>query len=264
MSTDHTRTLRIVEAMATDDEIVELAKAVFFSTDSVQARQLAAYIITRLKPDHEIDEISVEISHILARMVAEEELIFKFPNGYKKPKPKTEGEDEYIPHRTCRTCRGLKPLETDYGLTETGNRKTKCLECEAKDSPKAGMSSRSHRTQGMGRPPKPRHPDGKECTKCGEFQSYENFHRNPTSSDGRSAHCKECRKKPPKPEGDALPPTDINAPLPDHLKDKGHPVRFCSRGRLCLDHPDKDHPGEIPPGSPGTLCPRCIRAKSYG
>lgn len=108
----------------------------------------------------------------------------------------------------------------------------------------------------MGRPPKPRGPDGKECTKCGEFKPYAEFHKNTSSVDGRNSHCKECRKN--------LPPTHIDAPLPDHLDGKGHVTRYCSRGRLCLDYPNGEHPGKIPNGSPASVCPRCSRARAYG
>lgn len=36
--------------------------------------------------------------------------------------------------------------------------------------------------------------DGKVCTRCGEWKSYENFHRQSQMQDGRHIYCKTCRK----------------------------------------------------------------------
>lgn len=129
---------RFAKAIATDEEIVDLAVAVFFSSESEQARQLAAYVIERFDPGREITAVEAEIARMLGKMASGKELLFRFPNLYRKPDENTEGDGEYVPHRTCRKCRLLKPLERDYGITKNGNRKTKCLECEERDKEKRG------------------------------------------------------------------------------------------------------------------------------
>lgn len=250
---DARQRFRFVEAMATDEEIVELAEAVFFSTDSEQARQLAAYVVSRLAPDHEIDAISAEISRILATMVCDGELLFQFPNSYRKPpEPQTEAPGEYVPHRTCRKCRQLKPL-LSYGRTKGNNWKAKCLDCEARDDADQERRSRI-------------------CKECEEPKPLEEFGRN--MDGGRKYTCLECcrekvsrgqkrrhaeqRGEIAKPQNRAVTPPLVNkaavaiekkqAANPTFKVPKGSIPRFCSRGRLCVEYVNYDHPAPLAPG----------------
>ena len=90
---------------------------------------------------------------------------------------------QFVP---CQSCRIKKPIF----LFQAHH--AKCMQCEVEgySKPKAP----TNRKPKMGRPPKIRHPEGKPCTKCGEFKPYSDFHKRSGMHDGRSPHCKECRK----------------------------------------------------------------------
>lgn len=38
-------------------------------------------------------------------------------------------------------------------------------------------------------------PEGRHCARCREFSAWENFHRQPTGTNGRHAYCKPCANK---------------------------------------------------------------------
>lgn len=97
-----------------------------------------------------------------------------------------------------------------------------------------------------GRPPKPRDPDGKECTQCGERKPYDEFHQKSDSPDGRMAQCKECRKKPPpKPGGGEAVP------------------RLCAKGEDCLGYEENGGPAVVAFGG-GLLCGSCKERAGLG
>ncbi len=64
---------------------------------------------------------------------------------------------------------------------------------EGGEAQSAGTEENSGQKRGVGRPPKVRDPLGKECTKCGVWKAYAEFHTRRDASDHKSAHCKQCR-----------------------------------------------------------------------
>lgn len=103
----------------------------------------------------------------------------------------------------------------------------------------------------QGRPPKARDPDGKDCAGCGKRKPYSEFHLNPGASDGRNAHCKDCRKEKPPPKP------------PEEAQTDGPGERLCAKGEDCVAF-------EPPFGPPalsadrGQLCEGCKERAGLG
>lgn len=247
--------------LATNEELIDLAKSVFCSAKDAQSRLLAAYIVSYLEPDHNITEIDAEIYKVLAQMVEDGELVFKFPNRYQRMD--NESPDGFVSHRTCRKCQKSKPLEECYGFTDNHNYKTKCLECEIHDEERSASGFRT-------------------CRECKEAKPLEEFGR--TMAGNRKGICLSCvnqkvsetqRENHRRWSAEGKPsatvtepdtmsrsiPEAINEPLPPEIAGRKHELRRCTRGRSCVAYEELDRPAPLTAGQ-FRWCTRCQEAKS--
>lgn len=84
--------LRFWAGTTSKREIVEMAKAVFFSAETARGKMLAAYVIARFSPGNEVDSLEVEITTTLNELIETGELRPIFPDGYRKTQNARERE----------------------------------------------------------------------------------------------------------------------------------------------------------------------------